>query len=206
MAFGYAISGAFNENQISNYQRYISNISSTLGEAGGWLSEQTNKIMGSFNTFLNSKAWEMSKRLLNKEEGEYVGRYDIGYLGTVSALQNADGLMRDYIMANPLTMQKYLDEEILGYEGGFSKLCTGIGEDNFFYRQAMSGLLNFTTEEDKTVLRHTSYSESLAPGLSFRDRESISRTWRALEHHLEKGLFDVTSNKVAEEEEITTLE
>lgn len=211
-AFSYAISGSFTEGQMNRYSEYLNSVNSAFSGAGGWLQEQTTKIMDNFNNFFNSRAWEMSKRLTGEVEGDFVSSYDIGYLGSVHGLQGATGIMRNYIMSHPLVMQGYLDETFEGYGGEFSNMCFGIGEENLFYRKAMDGLLNLETVDDKQVLRHTHFYDSNSPGLSFRERENIARTHRAIAYHVEKGLFDITSptgkelNLETEEEVTETIE
>ncbi|HFT2124618.1 TPA: hypothetical protein RG892_000383 [Pseudomonas aeruginosa] len=208
-AFSHAISGSFTEESIAKYADYVNNSTALLQNAGGWLGEQAKKTLDCFTSFVNSRAWEMGKRLLNKNDGEYVGRYSIGYLGSIEALQGAEGYMRDYIMANPVMMQLYLDGEIEGYGGEFSKFCSGVGEENLFYRRSMNGLLNLTTVDDKPHLRHTHYHDSLGGKISFRERCDVQKTWAAIDHHRAKSLFDLTSpagNKLKSAEEETTEE
>ena len=192
-AFSYAISGSYTDQQMAKHAEYINQSTSVFQQAGGWLAEQANRMLTGFNNFLNSRAWEMGKRLLNNHEGEYVGQFEIGYLGSLSALQGAQGYMRDYIMAHPEVMQDYLLENIEGYGGQFNPLCTGIKEENIFYRRAMNGLLNLEKGEDKTQLRHTHYYDSMGGGLSFRERVNVAKTWAAVDHHRAAKMFDITS-------------
>lgn len=192
-AFIYACSGSYNEDQMNKYSSFVNQNVSQFQQMGGWLAEQANKTLDGFNTFLNSKAWELGKRLLNKVDGDYVGRFDIGYLGSLEALQGAQGFMRDYVMAHTGVMQGYLDETLEGYGGEFSAFCTGVGEENLFYRRAMDGVLNLTTVDDKPSLQHTHYYESVGGGLSFRQKVDIHKTWCAIDSHMAKSLFDVTS-------------
>lgn len=194
-AFSYATSGSYTEAQMSKHTDYIHQSLSVFQNAGGWLAEQANKTMDGFNKFLSSKAWELGKRLLNKQDGEFVSRFEIGYLGSVDAILGAEGYMRDYIMAHPGLHQDYLDETFGGFDGEFHKLCSGVGEQNPFYRKAMNGLLNLETVDDVTTLRHTHYNDSMGGGLSFRDRVNIQKTWSAVSHHRAKGLFTITSDK-----------
>lgn len=194
--FSFAMSGSLNENQMNSYKEYAQNISSGIS---GWLLERANRVSESFNNFYNSRAWELSKRLTNKDDGEFVAPYDIGYLGTTNGINNAQGLMRSYIMANPVLMQHKLDtEDFDPWEGQYSDHCNGVGADNLFYRNAMNGLLNLnkSTEGDVTTnsLNCTRYSDSLNPELSFRERVNINRTWKAAEHHLaNQNLFNIKS-------------
>lgn len=192
-AFIYACSGSYNEDQMNKYSSFVNQNVSQFQQMGGWLAEQANKTLDGFNAFLSSKAWELGKRLLNKVDGDYVGRFDIGYLGSLEALQGAQGFMRDYVMAHTGVMQGYLDETLEGYGGEFSAFCTGVGEENLFYRRAMDGVLNLTTVDDKPKLQHTHYYESVGGGLSFRQKVDIHKTWNAIDSHMAKSLFDVTS-------------
>lgn len=193
-AFSYAISGSFTEESINKYAAYVNNTTAKLQQMGGWLGQQAINTMKGFDSFLNSRAWEMSKRLLSKEDGEYVGRFDIGYLGSISALQGADGYMRDYIMAHEGLMTDFLAEEIEGYDGDFSNFCKGVGEENLFFRRAMNGLLNLRTVDEKAELRRTHYNDSLGGRLSFRERVDVQKTWAAIDHHRANTMFDLTSS------------
>ncbi len=194
-AFSYAISGSFTEDTINKYSDYVNNSTGILQNAGGWLGEQPKKTMVGFESFVNSRAWEMGKRLLGAQDGEYVSRYAIGYLGSISALQGAEGYMRDYIMAHSGVMQDYLDEEMNGYDGEFSPFCTGVGEKNLFHRRAMNGLLNLQVVDDKPQVRHTHYKDTVGGSLSFRERVDIQKTWAAIDHHRLTTAFDITSVK-----------
>lgn len=196
--FSHAISGSLTESQISNYKNHVTtNLATPIG---GWIQQQAEKIADNFNHFLNSRVWEFSKRMVNdKDEGEYVSSFDVGYLGSLNGLQSATGLMRNYIMANPDIAQLYQDELISGYEGEFSPWSTGVGEDNLFYRQSMSGLLTTQTtivdDKEQLQLKHTHYRDSVSPDLTFRDKVNIQKTWNATALHMAKeGLFDITSS------------
>lgn len=192
-AFTFAISGSYTENQMQHYQQYVNQSAAAFQSAGGWLAQQANKAVDNFSNFMDSRAWEMGKRLLNTQDGEYVGRYEIGYLGSVPGLQGAQGFMRDYIMAHSGLHQDYLDGNIEGYDGEFHARCSGIGEDNIFWRRSMNGLLQLQMVDEVPQMRHTQYHESVGGGLSFRERVNIQKTWTAIDHHRALNLFDVTS-------------
>lgn len=193
-AFSFSISGSHTETSISRYADYLNRTNSALGRFGGWLGDQAARNMESFDTFLQSRAWEMGKRLLNKEDGEFVGRYSIGYLGSVSAQQNADGYMRDVIMANPIIQQLYMDEEIDGYGGEFSHFCKGIGADNLIWRRMFDGVVNLDKLEEVNRLRRTSYNDSAVGKYSYRDKVYAHKTHAASNHHIATTQFDITSS------------
>ena len=193
MAFNYAISGAMGEQQIQQYANYVSASYDQVKSMGGWLAEQADKTMTEFKNFVDSRAWELSSRLSRRNEGEYVGRFQIGYLGSVNGLQNAEGFMRNYIMAHPGLMQDYIDEEISGYNGEFNSHCVGIGRENIFYRRAMNGIVHFEEVNEQKRAVHTHYHDIDNGTMSFREREQVQQTWRAIDHHRLNTLFDVTS-------------
>lgn len=194
-AFSFSISGSHTEGSINRYADYLNRANQALGRFGGWLGDQAARNMESFDNFVSSRAWEMGKRLLNKEDGEFVGRYSIGYLGSLNAQQQADGYMRDVIMANPIIQQLYLDGEIDGYGGEFSHFCSGIGADNLIWRRMFDGVVNLTKQEDVNHLSRSSYSDSAAGKYSYRDKVYAHKTHAASNHHIATTQFDITSSK-----------
>ena len=194
-AFSFSISGSHTESSISRYADYLNRANNALGRFRGWLGDQAARNMESFDNFLSSRAWEMGKRLLNKEDGEFVGRYSIGYLGSVNAQQNADGYMRDVIMANPIIQQLYLDGEVNGYDGDFSHFCSGIGADNLIWRRMFDGVVNLTKEEEVNRLSRVSYNDSAVGKYSYRDKVYAHKTHAASNHHIATTQFDITSSK-----------
>lgn len=194
-AFSFSISGSHTESSINRYADYLNRANAVLGRFGGWLGDQAVRNMESFDNFLSSRAWEMGKRLLNKEDGEFVGRYSIGYLGSVNAQQQADGYMRDVIMANPIIQQLYLDGEVEGYGGEFSHFCSGIGADNLIWRRMFDGVVNLDQVDDVNRLRRTSYNDSAVGKYSYRDKVYAHKTHAASNHHIATTQFDITSSK-----------
>lgn len=192
-AFSYAISGSFTEDQISKYSDYVAQSTAALQGAGGWLAQQANKTADQFTKFFNSRAWEMGKRLLGSSDGDYVGRFDIGYLGSISGLQGAQGRMQDVIMAHPGLMQLYLDKEICGFNGEFTNWSQGLKEENLTYRGMWSGVMNLDKVNDVNVLRHTHFNDSIGGKFSFREKVNAHKTHAAIDHHLLTTMFDLTS-------------
>lgn len=192
-AFSYAISGSLNENQANSYRDYVNQGAAMFAGAGGWLAEQANKTLVRIDEFVNSRAWEMGKRLLGNTDGDYVGCYEIGYLGSIGGIQNAQGFMRDVIMSHPALQQLYIDGKIDGYGGEFSPYAHGIGRDNLMYRRLTNGLLQFGEDNGAVTLRHTHYHDSVGGKLSFRERVDGEKTFRAIDHHRLTTMFDLTS-------------
>ena len=195
-AFSLACSGRISDQTMNYYAEFVNNSLSKFQGLTGWVGEQAKKTLDGFNDFFNSRAWELSSRI--SKENQYVGRFDIGILTSAEAQYNAVGFMRDYIMANPLVMQGYIDGVLQGYGGDFSHLNTGIGEDNIFYRKATNGmLLSYDVKEGDNTYKqyyHKHYMDSISNDpLSFRNRYDIQRTWNASNRMLAEGLFDFTN-------------
>lgn len=207
--FAFGISGSQTEQSIGQYQAFV-NQSNAVAPSGisSWLKDKVDGLQQNFVGFVNSRLWEYSTRLLGEGSGEYVGRFDIGYLRTIEGLQSAEGLMQNYIMANPNVMKLYQDDIIEGYGGNFSPLCKGIGRDNLFFRQATNGVARQEGEgEDRHWLR-THFQDSIGNALSFRERVDIHKTWAAVDHHIATTYLDITSplGKARKDHETETKE
>lgn len=193
-AFSFSCAGAIDEGRMRQYANYVQMNYDNVKSLGGWLGQEAEKTMTKFTQFMNSRAWELSKILTGNGDGEYVGRFDVGYLGSLGAQQQALGFMRDYIMANPLVMQAYLDERISGYDGSFSPYCQSVGVDNPYYRNATHGIVRTELHEEQNRTLFSHYNDVRGNGLSFRERSDVMRTWKASNHHLASQLFDFTSS------------
>ena len=196
-AFSLSCSGRVSETTMNYYADFVNSNLEKFQGLSGWIGEQAKKTLDGFNNFLNSRAWEMSSRLAG--ENNYVGRFDIGVLSSLEAQYGAVGFMRDYIMANPLVMQGYLDGDLYGYGGEINPLNVGVGELNPYYRKATNGMLMYNEtvvdEETQRQFYHKHYLDSISSDpLSYRNRYDIQRTWAASNRMLAEGLFDFTNN------------
>jgi hypothetical protein len=191
-AFTLGCSGSMTEASASKFNDFMGDMYNNFSNLTGWLGETLTTVKEAHNKFMSSRLWEFSNRI-NGKDGVYVGRFDIGYLSQVKYQQNATGFMRDYIMANPTLMDLYVDERISGYEGDFSKLCTGSGRGNYFFNKSTDGLLELNRDENTLNRSNYHCSKDNLSHLTFRERVDIQRTWRASNIHAVKNLFDPTS-------------
>lgn len=175
----------FDSYMASMYQKY--------DNLTGWLGDTLNSVKEAHNSFMNSRMWEFSNRV-NGKDGQYVGRFEIGYLSEIQYQQQATGFMRDYIMANPLVMDLYQQQRISGFDGDFHAACSGTGRDNYFYNRSIDGKVMFDKEEQ--TLNRTAFTSSRddLTHLGFSERVDIHRTWQATNLHLLQNLFDPTSS------------
>ncbi|AUR81021.1 hypothetical protein FDJ25_gp068 [Vibrio phage Aphrodite1] len=193
-AFSMGTSGIVHDNQMQSYANMIQMNFEQVQNVGGWLGEGASNFMDSFKNFVNTRAWDLASRIRGNAEDHYIGYYDIGIATSMEMLQASQGFMRDYIMAMPGVMDLYKEGELSGWEGEFSEWCTGVGEDNIYYRRQMHGLLQLEQQEDKNVARTTHFYDSVAgTGLSVRERYDLATTRTAVNHHLANSLFDFTN-------------
>lgn len=191
-AFTRAASGSMTDASAGVFDQFMNNFYSRYDNLSGWLGDTLTSVKEAHNNFMNSRMWEFSNRL-NASDGKYVGRFEIGYLSDVQYQQQATGFMRDYIMANPMMMALYEQDQISGYEGDFSDLNTGCGRGNYFYDKAMDGKNHFDKETHTLTRTHFSNSRDNLTHLTFSERVDIHRTWQASNIHIAKNLFDPSS-------------
>lgn len=206
-AFMRATSGSMTDNSAAVFDNYMASMYQKYDNLTGWLGETLNSVKDLHTNFMNSRMWEFSNRV-NGKDGQYVGRFEIGYLSDVQYQQQALGFMRDYIMANPELMALYQAGQVSGYDGDFNKSCTGLGRENYFYNRSIDGKVMY--DKDENTLNRTMYTSS-NDGLShlgISERVNIHRTWQATNLHIAKNLFDPTSvsnSKILTLEEVEEL-
>lgn len=200
-AFTYASCGSLDENSAAIYDETLRGYYDNIKVTSGWLSETIDRVKKSHDIFMKSRMWEFGKSL-SSNEGRYVGRFEIGYLGDLPYQQQAIGMMRDIIMANPMMMELYEQGRVAGYDRLFNDLNSGIGRDNFFYNKVMDGYLH-KDKEDK--LTHTVYRNNRDSYTHYNTRERFGalKTWRASNQHISKGNdpSSIVNNKIRSVEE-----
>jgi len=187
-AFTYAASGSMSEKVASVYDQQMNNFYSSFSGLNTWLGDALKEVKENHDYFMRSRLWEFGKKLKGGE-GMYVGRYEVGYLGGLDFQREAEGFMRDIIMANPSAMELYQAGRISGYGGELADLNFGIGRENFYYNKVNNGYVEHSDEGTShtrflsTRDNHTSYST--------RERHDAHRTWRATDVHIRNG-YDPT--------------
>lgn len=189
-AFSMGIGGSLTQASADVYNRFMGGMFEKYQNLSGWLSGAMDNAVKSHENFMNSRMWEFSNRI--GKDGQYVGRFDIGYLSETQYQQQATGFMRNFIMANQNVWELYEADRISGYDGDFSDRCAGLGRDNYYYNKAMDGLVHMG--DDERMIR-TQYNTSVDSytHLSAMERINIQRTWNASNVHIAKNLFDMTS-------------
>lgn len=107
--------------------------------------------------------------------------------------QSAGGTMIDYVMANPIARQAWLDHRIEGYGAAYNPTdTTNVGVMHYEYRMATDGVV--MQKGDMMMSQH--YHHTLKDGdtkLLPMEQAAIIATWEMLELHIKAGLEDPTS-------------
>ena len=186
-AFGYAASGSMNETVAGIYNQQFTNFYNSLDpNLTGWLGETVQKVKDTHDLFMRSRLWELGNKLKGND-GMFVGKYEIGYLGGIEYQRQADGYMRDIIMANPTIMDLYQKGRVEGYEGEPHPYNYGIGRENFFFNKVNNGYVQKQDDGRYGYTRFLSTRDHLT-GYSTRERHDAHRTWRASDIHVQNGL------------------
>lgn len=193
-AFGFAASGSMNETAAAVYDQQMNTIYNQFGNLTGWLGEALDQAKEKHDFFMRSRLWEFGKKLKNNE-GSYVGRYQIGYLAGLTSQREAEGFMRDIIMANPTVRRLYDEGRVHGYGGELNRLSTGLERDNYYFNKVMDGALGYVEVNDERQYRHTHYRTTRDRGTHYstRERHDSHRTWRGSDIHINAG-YDPTYN------------
>lgn len=193
-AFGFAASGTMNETVANIYDQQMKTVYSQFGNLTGWLGEALDTAREKHDYYMRSRMWEFGKKIKNGE-GTFVGRYEIGYLSGLESQRDAEGFMRDIILANPNAMKLYQEGRIGGYDGDLDRLNFGLERENFYYNKVMDGHL--TKEEDRYQHTHFVSTRDKGTHYSARERHDSQRTWRATNAHLAAG-YDPTSRGIGD--------
>lgn len=193
--FSYGTQGIVTDQQMNFYAQQVEQNYLTVKAMGGMLADKADNNFKEFNAFMDSRAWELSSKLAGVNGSESYGRWKIGRMSRLESLQNAEGLMANYILSNPDVMQLYLDGNLEGYGEHIAGWNFGIGEDNYFYRRQNSGVRRLINVDDEERMVNRRYSESIQPtGLSVQERLDLAYTQRTVNHLLASSVFDITSS------------
>lgn len=184
--FSRSAAGSLSEESAMAYDSQMQDYYTRFDGATGWLKEAVDKTKQLHDTFMSSRMWEFSK-IAKGEVGTFVGRYEIGYLGSLYAQRGADGFMRDIIMANPTVMELFEAERLTGYDTDLHRYNTGLGNDNYFYRKVTDGVV--TIKHGDEMNGHSIYLNTRDDfaHYSARERMGAKRTWRASDAYVKNG-------------------
>lgn len=200
-AFAYAAAGRMSEQAAREYDRAISERLSRYRDTGGWLSEAVGRAEENHRFYIDSGMWDFAN-LVRGSNGVYVGRYDIGYLGTVKAQRNARGLMRHVIEANPIIRSLIEAGRISGYEEMDDRSEWG-KELDYYYQKLTDGLL--TKQDEEMIVKWYITSRDNHTRYSAKERTDAAKTWRMSNRMVEQGFDPTAYGSVLTVEEVEEL-
>lgn len=118
---------------------------------------------------------------------------EIAYLNDLARIQTAGPVMQRWIMAQPDLRQRYLSQEVEGYEGSYVNYQGDtIGAVQYDWRRVMDEIVVVNDEGFKFV----HYYDNIPEGdreLTLFEKVDILRTWALVENMVEEGDDDPTS-------------
>lgn len=147
------------------------------------------KALQTFEHFNSNAAINFARNALQKFSGSSTDIQRVLYLGGINQLQGATVLMQRWLMANPQTRERYLDQRLDGYSDTYVNIHNlDIGKTHYDYRRVMDGLMVINDDGDATF---TQYFDDLIEGdrdLTLGEKTAIVNSWDAANIFLAMGL------------------
>jgi len=173
------------------FQHHSNTVRQTLSQTGQTFLDQARNL---YQTISESQALQMLRNLRTKHDNVWSGNL-IQPLRSLESLQTAGPVMQRWIMAEPTLRQRYLNQEVEGYDDQYiNHHGDAVGRDHYDYRRVMNGIVETTNDDEDWVARI--YIDDLEEGereLNFHEKLDILDTWDLVKHYLEEGDEDPTS-------------
>ena len=175
-AFNSLVYNAPDQGTLAWLGNNINRARETLSTVAGNLVDTTMQLYNSFNS---DAVLNAAKGLL----GTYTDGvndhtvYSIGY----EELCNANYIMQQYIMANPVVQGMVTDNMCVGYETTyFDKELGNTGSDRYDFQRVDDGVLHTSDTTDDCYINYYSNTDD-EPELPVWDKFSILETWEQAE-------------------------
>lgn len=182
--------GQKNVGTLQYLERQVENISNTLTDAGRSFFANSQQLWNQYN---GSEALRLARAAARKV-GSLFQRDEIRVLYGIGEIQTAPLSMQRYIMAEPITRQRFNEQRCDGYSGTYVDMNPGtIKEDHYDYRRVMNGLVLTTPDGDEKT---TFYLDELVEGdreLYHEEKVDIRNTWAIVADLMKYGERDPTS-------------
>lgn len=114
---------------------------------------------------------------------------------TTAEVQNIPQIMVEWVMACPELRTLYQKRQLAGYGEDYENICPeGVGEDHYFYRVAVEGLIMDNPDDDGCTATEW-FDDLLDPthNLTLTDQTNIQTAWTVARSALIEGINDPTS-------------
>jgi len=149
----------------------------TLGGVADHLVEATTRLYNK----VNSNAVLNAAKSLIAEQGGSIDQYAL-YELDYGTIRNANYMMQQYVMTNPIVNERYHDNMCHGYEETYYDAEPGVvGKDRLDYQRVMDGVLQFDNDGNGYVQHYSNEDEA---ELCISDKFNILRSWEVAENML----------------------
>lgn len=189
-----------NSGYMSGYlQQQMDIMQNTYGNYGGELMNNSlyNSLQQSYDVITNSLRTHSINQELSMANMKIVDDY-FDRLTTFEEIQQANGTMQRFIMAQPDLRQAWLNKECDGYSDSYIDIDPGsVGDDHYDYRRVMDGVTQIDENGDSYFMI---YDEDLYEGdtdLDFEAQCKILDTWSAIKNIMDTSTYDMTKNSTS---------
>jgi len=163
------------------------NMSRAKEVLSGVADHMVNASINMYNK-INSNASINAAKALISEQGGHINPYVI-YSVDYNNIVNANMIMQQYIMSNPIVQELYVNNMCYGFEETYYNEQPGVyGEDRYEYQRVMDGVLH----EDGDHMSISHYTNTSDTELNIYDQYSILESWQHAENMILNTANDPT--------------
>lgn len=181
--------GAIDTGSANWLQHREEQLRSTISSTAAAFFDQAQSLYQMIST---TDAMQILRNIKAKMTQTWNGN-DIMYLAEAEKLQTAGVVMQRWIMAQPDLRNRYLNQEVEGYEGSYVNVQgQAIGEQQYDYRRVMDAVVK--VDDEGFSYKH--YLEDIPDTdreLTVFEKVDILKTWNVVSEILEQGVDDPTS-------------
>ena len=151
------------------------------------------KVKDRWDEYNNSDTMRRMRAIRERTQGAYYSKDIVRELVTLSELQQAPPVMRQYIMADPEIKERYRNQRMAGYGDQYHDPYPSItGKGDYYYRRMDQGMVH-VHETGYTVRNYYEILQLNDRELDAIEKVAVSRTIDRVKYYLKKGEEDPSS-------------
>jgi len=184
-AFGVILGGTPSQSKLNWLEQNIQQGAERLGNLGGAIVDRAVSLYDKFNNLavINAGKQLLANTLVTDPNVIYP-------ITDINGLPNANYIMQQYIMVNPL-VDSYVSQGLLyGFaDTYYDREPSLAAKDKSSYQAVMDGVVQVSDDEELYIMHYSNTSDE---ELTMSDKLSILDTWAQLEYAILESDFDPT--------------
>lgn len=186
-----SIFGAPSQRMAAQFEAGLGRMAAeTIGSAGSSLLEYAKGLHQKYN---GQQMRAMINSALNATKVE--SRPDLIFmLNSLAELRQAQPVMQEFIMANPVVRRAYQANQCFGFADSYVDSAPGkIGWGHKTFDTVMSGVVEFEEDGITYTVSSQAFADADTENITPMDRTNILATWRIAERIMKEGVDDPTN-------------